>query len=387
VHIAVYYPWIYLTSGVERVILEIYKRSKHKQTIFTNHFDRDNTYPEFQHLNVIQLPRISVNRTMKSVFNVATTIAFQRVNFNSFDCLFVHCDGLGDLILNRHLKIPAVSFCHTPLRPIFDDQYRLRVLGRYKGLIRLAFHFFSFCFKMIDRRKWSRYHYIFFNSQETALRAEKGGLLRDRQGEYEVLHPGIDWNLLQPSWNFEPYFLLPGRIMWTKNIELAIQAFLRFKGFLKWKHFRLVIAGRIDNKSKPYLQELQRMTMGRDDVEFIMSPTDYDLWNLYSNCYAVLFPAFNEDWGIVPLEANAFGKPVVATNSGGPKESQINGKTGFLVSSDPEGFSKAMTRLAEDKNLVRVLGHNARDNARKYHWTNFVNRIDAVLEEVDRKNF
>lgn len=190
-HIAVYYPWVYLTSGVERVILETYRRSKHEHTIFTNYFEKDNTYPEFKYLNVIALPQISVKRTIQSVLRAAMTIAVQRVSFDSFDALIVHCDGLGDLILARSLKIPSVCFCHTPLRAVFDGYYRQRVLDRYTGVTRLAFYVFSACFKAVDRRLWACYQHVFFNSQETFKRAERGGLLRHMNGKCEVPSP---WN-------------------------------------------------------------------------------------------------------------------------------------------------------------------------------------------------
>jgi len=381
-HIAIYYPWIYLTSGVERVILEICKRSKHQYTVFTNHFDLANTYPEFQELNVVELPFVPVNRDLWPVLKASMTIAFQKVELKSFDVLMVHCDGIGDLILNRLPKIPAVCFCHTPLRPVFDHHYRARVVERFRAARRLTFYLFSEGFKVVDRRMWLRYRYVFFNSNVTRMRAERGGLLRGKDGKYEVLHPGIDSDAQQPSWRYEPYFLLPGRIMWTKNVELAIQAFILFKKSPELEHFRLVIAGRVDAKSQSYLEKLRKMTTYRDDVEFVISPTDNMLWSLYANCYSVLFPSFNEDWGMVPLEANTYGKPVIATNLGGPRESQVDGKTGFLVSLEPGAFAQAMARLVADEKLVRIMGHAARENARQYDWSHFVDRIDLVLEKL-----
>jgi len=171
--------------------------------------------------------------------------------------------------------------------------------------------------------------------------------------------------------------------MWTKNIEMAIKAFIQFKSnYPQYARFRLVVAGQINVKNRSYLMKLQGITSGRDDVEFVISPSDDAFWNLYANCYSVLFPAFNEDWGIVPLEANAYGKPVIATNCGGPRESQVNEQTGYLVPSEPKAFSQAMARLAADEHLVRTIGRAARDSARQYDWSHFVNRIDAVVEEI-----
>lgn len=72
---ALYYPWVHLRSGVERTILEIVKRSKHKYTIFTNRFDKENTYREFRNFEVIELRRVPVERSIPSVLSAATVIA------------------------------------------------------------------------------------------------------------------------------------------------------------------------------------------------------------------------------------------------------------------------------------------------------------------------
>ena len=50
--VALYYPWLYLKSGVERTLLELVTRSRHDWTFITNHYHRDQTYPEFQQLDV-----------------------------------------------------------------------------------------------------------------------------------------------------------------------------------------------------------------------------------------------------------------------------------------------------------------------------------------------
>jgi glycosyltransferase involved in cell wall biosynthesis len=67
---------------------------------------------------------------------------------------------------------------------------------------------------------------------------------------------------------------------------------------------------------------------------------------------------------------------------GGPRESQVDGKTGFLVSLEPGAFAQAMARLVADEKLVRIMGHAARENARQYDWSHFVDRIDLVLEKL-----
>lgn len=383
-HIAIYYPWVYLTSGIERTIAEVVKRSSHHYTIFTNHFDRPNTYADFDNLKVIQLSPVPVQRDLVSVARAAITIALQRINLSSFDVLFVHSDGLGDLILLRNTNIPVVCFCHTPLRPVFDDVYRNHVIKRISGGTRMMFFMTSAAFKYIDQFLWHRYKYVIFNSGETLRRATKGGLLHGLKGKYEILHPGV--SLQKPSRIYKPYFLLVGRIMWTKNIELAVGSFIRFKRIApRHQNFRLVIAGQVDAKSRLYMEKLRESTRKRRDIAVIVSPSEKKLKKLYEECWAVLLTSFNEDWGLTLLEGNSFGKPSITVNTGGSKESQINGVTGFITNANTQSLSQKMALLAGNELLTKKLGKLAFLNAKRYGWEHFVRRIDRVLIESQRK--
>lgn len=381
--IAVYYPWIYLTSGIERTILEYVRRTKNDCTIFTNHFDQKNTFPEFKNFNVIELGKVPVKRDIFSVLRAASVTAFQKIDLSGYDALFVHSDGLGDLITLRKIKIPVICFCHTPLRPVFDRYYRERALKERTLKLHIVFYFCSRIYKKIDQILWRRYSYIFFNSRETLRRAKKGGLLTGLRRKYEVLHPGVDLQKIKPSWIYKPYFLLPGRIMWTKNIEMGISAFIKFKkenpGLSK---FKLVIAGQVDAKSKKYLRHLRNIVRRRRDIEFIISPTDATLKKIYSECWAVLMSSFNEDWGLTLIEGNAYGKPALAIDRGGPRESQIHGKTGYLVKPEIADFSNGLTLLAKNRELTVNMGKDARKHAENYDWSRFVAKIDYVLGNV-----
>lgn len=379
--VAIYYPWVYLTSGVERTIAEIAKRSKHKVTIFTNHFDPKNTYADFKDLKVIQLAYIPVARNIFSVTRAAVTIALQKIDLSSFNALLVHSDGLGDLILSLNRNIPVVCFCHTPLRPVFDKDYRKRILKDYRGIWRICFLVTSIAFKIIDQLLWRNYQYVIFNSKESLRRAKTGGLLRFFTRRYEILHPGVAH--YKPSWKYKPYFLIAGRIMWTKNIELGIQSFIRFKRVHpNCSAFRLIIAGQVDQKSKAYLKKLIRITRTRKDINLVIFPSEKRLKKLYSYCWTVVLTSFNEDWGLTLLEANAHGKPTIAVNRGGPKESQLHGITGYLLRPNAAEFSKKMALLAQNKTLTNNMGHQAYINSKKYNWSSFVKKLDTVLDTV-----
>lgn len=375
--IALYYPWIYLKSGVERTILEIVKRSKHEYTIFTNHYDKKNTYPEFRKYKVVELKKAPVDRGIASVFKAALTIAFQKINLTGYDLLLVHCDGMGDLVLLRNAGVPTVCFCHTPLRPVFDFEYRKRALKKRGCLNKSLYIILSGIFKYIDRFLWKKYKLILFNGRESLRRAKEGGLLGSTK--YHLLNPGVDFKKNRPPWRFEKYFFVPGRIMWTKNIELAIEAFKIFEKVEKKRNFKLIIAGQVDAKSKPYLEKLRSLAKTNNKIIFITDPLDKKMNNLYKNCYAVLATSFNEDWGMTALEANSFGKAVIAVNKGGFLESQIDGKTGFLLEGKSNVFSSAMIRLVKDIDLTKRLGKGGFVNVQKYSVDKFIKGLDGIL--------
>jgi glycosyltransferase involved in cell wall biosynthesis len=373
--IAIYYPWLHLKSGAERTILETVKRSKHKYTIFTNHYDRNGTYPEFKNLKVVQLKKVPVRRNIFSVAKAAFIIASQKIYLKGFSLFLVHSEGIGDLILIRNNKIPTICFCHTPLRPVFDEQYKNIARSKRSFFSKIIYKILDIFFRIADRYLWKKYKYIFFNSKESLRRAKNGGLI-NKKTEFGVLHPGVDWENVKPTWWYEKYFLVPGRIMWTKNIELAIKSFLLFEKHKNDRGFKLVIAGQVDNKSTEYFDKLKSLIGKGKNITFIKNPSDSRMVNLYASCYAVLATSFNEDWGITPIEANAYGKPVLAVDSGGFKESQINGKTGFLLANNPKIFSSKMLLLAGKTNTTRRMGRYARLNSEKYSWRNFITKLD-----------
>src|SRR5205085_1949165 len=116
--------------------------------------------------------------------------------------------------------------CLTPLRPVFDPEYRRRAIAERGVLGRLMLHASSKLFALVDRAAWRTYGRIFCVSEETRRRAIAGGLASSERAE--VLHVGIGIEPDRAETSFDSFFLMPGRIMWTKNLELGIRAFQRF---------------------------------------------------------------------------------------------------------------------------------------------------------------
>jgi glycosyltransferase involved in cell wall biosynthesis len=382
-NVAVYYPWIYLKSGAERIISELWARSRHRWTIITNRYEAEATFPSLKGANVVELRRVSVNRSFGCVAGAAWIILRQRLPLKGQDALVVICEGLGDLVTFRNHQIPTICICLTPLRAAFDPYYQAEYLRRNQNrwYRRVTLRSAAAAFEVIDRYAWKRYDRVFAISQEIKKRIIRGKLCAE--SKVSVLYPGVDCSRLTPSGIFKKVFLMPGRIMWTKNLQLGIDAFRLFRSRRPdLADFKLVISGFVDRKSQPYLAMLRERAAGCPDVLFVESPSDDVMFRLYAEVYAVLYTPFNEDFGLVTLEAGAFGKPLIAVNRGGPRESVLNGENGFLVEPEPEAFARAMEVLADDPALVRRMGAAARVRAQQFDCSHFYGVLDDCLEKA-----
>jgi alpha-1,3/alpha-1,6-mannosyltransferase len=138
-----------------------------------------------------------------------------------------------------------------------------------------------------------------------------------------------------------------------KNIPLAIEAFKkvyeRVDDEIKNKLF-LVIGGGYDERVSENINVYQKLSNLAKEysiekkVIFLKNFNNSDRFLLFNHSTILLYTPENEHFGIVPIEAQLGGVCVVACNSGGPLESVINDKTGYLVNPDPESFSNAILK-------------------------------------------
>lgn len=387
---AVYHPWVYVRGGAERVLLEILERSAHDWTVYTHHHDAENTFDGLRGPEVVELaPRVSVRRSFGPLAHAAATMARATLPDDGAQALLVSSEGLGDLLLARN-DLPAVAYCLTPLKILHDPQTR-EALRERDPRKHAALKVLGGPFQAVDKAMWKRYRHVLVVSDEVRQRVLRAGLAPDEH--IEVLHPGADTEQFELTEEaaaaldmrrpVEPFFLVAGRVMWQKNVELAIDALrlLHEQG----GRARLVVAGAVDEKSAPYLASLRRRAAGLP-VDFEVGPSDARMKELYRTAAAVLFTARNEDWGIVPVEAMASGTPVLAVDAGGPRESVVHGETGWLLPNDPEAFAWQMhavaaSALGRPSELARM-GVACRRRASEFTWDRFVSRLDEVMVDI-----
>lgn len=378
---AVYHPWVYLTSGLERTFLELFRRSRHEWVLYTHRYQPETTYPELADCcSVVELsPRVSVRRSFVPLVQAAATIARTRLPDDGRSGLLVSSEGLGDFIVARNAGAVA-CYCHTPLKILHDDATRA-ALREQSSSKYAALRLLAPAFAAADRRMWRRYDHVFANSAETRRRIARARLRT--ADDVEVLEPGVDTDRITPGPTpREQRFVLAGRIMWQKNVELAIDAVRLLAE--RAVTAPVVVAGAVDEKSRPYLDDLRRRAAGLA-VEFRPDPTDAELLELYRTSTAALFTARNEDFGIVPLEAMAAGTPVLAVDNGGPRETVVDGITGWLLPPDPEPFAERMRAVLAGPAAVDDMRGAARARSEQFGWERLTRRVDDVMESLSAR--
>ena len=217
-----------------------------------------------------------------------------------------------------------ICYCHSPMRYIWDhySDYK-RSAGH---ATRLMMPIFSTGLRTWDTASAARVDRIVANSTFIQRR-----IRRSWGREADVIHPPIDIEQFQPSASPEDYYLWVGQMTAYKRPDIALNAFNRLK-------LPLIMIGdgelraRLSREAGPNIKILPK-------VDFAT------LKRTYANCKALVFTA-EEDFGIVPVEVNASGRPVLAYGKGGARDSIVADRTGlFFGEQSTDSLSDGVERL------------------------------------------
>lgn len=243
----------------------------------------------------------------------------------------------------KHNK-PNLWYVHSPIREIWD----LREYTKKNSVpffLRPLFDLWVLINRHLNIKYSKEANKFVCNSKNTKERLKK--FLGKKA---IVIHPPINTkNFIYKK--HKGYWLSVNRLISHKRIELQLSAFSRLPDE------RLIIVGSYE-KSRHFLKYAKRCENIRpNNIKIKSWVSDEELKNLYAGCKGLICTAINEDFGITPLEAMASGKPVIASNEGGYKETVVNGKTGILIN------NISAEKLAK---TVKQLGIEIKKNPLKY---------------------
>lgn len=197
---------------------------------------------------------------------------------------------------------------------------------------------------------------------------------------------------LQPKTKQSPIVSL-NRFERKKNILLLLYAYQ----YLKEEHPDvelppLIVAGGYDKQNVEnveYRGELERIVKEKlsFDVDFRVDISDEERATLFQTALAVVYTPHKEHFGIVPLEAMYAGTPVLAVQSGGPMETIVDGKTGFLRPPKPQDFGEALLEWIQDPAKATAMGKAGKHHVESTFGSNrLAKEFDQLLQKsVARK--
>jgi glycosyltransferase involved in cell wall biosynthesis len=228
--------------------------------------------------------------------------AINALDFSEFDFILSTSAAVAKAAKPRRDAM-HICYCNTPMRYIWDqyDEY----FGKdHAGFVtRTAMSLIAPYLRRWDVCTCNRVHHFIANSHNVAER-----ILRIYHRTSDVIYPPVSTDLFTVSNKDEGYYLIVSALVPYKRVDLAVETFNRFGE-------KLLVVG-----SGPEMQKLK--TLAKKNIEFLGWQSDESLARLYTGCRALIFPGV-EDFGIVPLEAMASGKPVVAFAKGGALETVV----------------------------------------------------------------
>jgi len=196
----------------------------------------------------------------------------------------------------------------------------------------------------------------------------------------EVLYPPLDCCDHAEVKRDDSLLLSINRFERKKNLSLAVEALA-----LLPQHIRLVLAGGYDPdlpENVQHARELEDLALRlgvADRVTQRRSVSSDEKARLLASCACLLYTPENEHFGIVPLEAMHARTPVVAVDSGGPRESVVDGVTGRLLAPDPQTWARAITKLLGDAAGRRAMGLRGRERVRElFSLGAFADRLERI---------
>lgn len=208
------------------------------------------------------------------------------------------------------------------------------------------------------------------------------GIIKDvYELDAPVVYPGIDLDRFEQSDGERPsnrILFTVGQLNRYNNFDVLIRSMAELAEQLDFPP-HLIIAG--TGPQRDSLEALARSEGLADLVEFTGYVTNDELIDYYRRSIATVYLPEDEPFGLVPIEAMATGTPVIALDSGGIRETVVDGQTGMLVANPLESsIAAALAKLVTSPDLCRKMGHKARERSvSRFSIDNTVSGLEAIL--------
>jgi glycosyltransferase involved in cell wall biosynthesis len=317
--------------------------------------------------------RIPWINKLYSPLRLLTPLFWESIDFSNYDVVISSTNVYGAKGIITKPSTLHICYCHTPPRFLYG----------YPTAMGWEKHFWGKMIGLLLNHVLRQYDFLASQRVDFFIAGSKNAQERIKKfyrRESTVIYPPVELEVTNPKFqipnkkNEGAFFLCVGRLVAGKRIDLAIEACVQLDLPLK-----IVGRGRDEEKLHRLVQRIDKKHI----VEFLGEVSDNELAGIYQNCRAVIFPAQEEDFGIVPVEAMSFGKPVIALKQGGVAESVVEGKTGAFFD-EPTVNALAVGLSSLDSASFKP--EDCREQAMNFSEDIFKKKITSFIESKIRNS-
>lgn len=353
--IAIVHDWLTNMGGAEQCVLnfmDIYPDAP----IYTSMFTPKNVDQRFSTKKVVTtfLQRFAKKGHQK--FFPLMPLAFERLDLTDYDVVLssTSCCAKGVVTSpdSEHF-----CYCYTPIRYVWARSFEyMQGMGKIKKFFcSILMHYM----KMWDFAAAQRVDHFIAISTEVQHRIKKY-----YNRDSVVIFPPVRCSLFNISETDGDYYLVVSRLVYYKRFDLAVKACTKLGK-------KLIVIG--DGPERKKLEEMAGPT-----VQFLGRQPDEVVRKHMAECKALLFPG-EEDFGIVPVEAMASGRPAIAFGKGGALDTVIPGKSGVLFE---EQTVDSLANAIEKFETMDFDKEEVRKHALKFDEPEFRRQIETYIRET-----
>ena len=303
-------------------------------------------------------------------------------NFRKFDIILAHSQPSNWLAyqVKRKYGIPYVGYLHQTNRFLYPRKIDLITgwssdvnmellyqLHRMKSLIRrLDAISIKFADQVLVNSEWIR------KKVNTCYNLDP-----------EVCYPGVNVLPFQHQSNYddvlkEPFLLSTNRHYPQKGLHLLIKCLKML--VVEYPSIMCFLTGSYTKYTRQLKEYVSKLSLSKN-VIFTNNLKEYDLLNLYRQAYIYAYTSPEEDFGLGPIEAGACGVPSIVWDHAGPRETVVDGETGFRVPPyNIEGMVEKQRILLDDVALRFRLGDQAQKFVKEhFSWEKHIDKIEMIL--------
>ena len=365
--IAIVHDWLYTYAGAEKVLEQIVQCFPEADLFSLIDFipDGQRGFIANKKVTTSFIQSLPFAKTKHRQYLPLMPLAIEQLDVSDYEIVISSSHAVAKGILTGPNQL-HICYCHSPIRYAWDMQHQyLREAGITSGLKSWLTRYILHKIRLWDYRTANGVDYFVANSNFIARR-----IFKVYRREASIIYPNVDIDKFTLQNDKQDYYLTASRLVPYKKIVLIAEAFTKMPD----KKLKIVGTG-------PDQKKIEALVASAANIEYLGFVEDDGLVSLMQNAKAFVFAA-EEDFGIIPVEAQACGTPVIAYGRGGSLET-VNG----LNSDFPTGVffyeqsvESIIAAIAQFETQDVITAGNCRQNALRFSAKRFRTEFTQFIE-------